>query len=851
MADLKETRIGLVLNGGVSLAVWMGGVTHELDLLRRASRCAAGVDDGDDVADHDRGVFDAWVDFCRTRDVGRVLVDVIAGTSAGGLNGALLATAVGRGVALDPARPGATGPRLREMWDRSARLEHGALLRSPDRPALPSVLDGEFFEQTVSAELGAIGAGATAVDDDPVTLFTTATALGTSSVRYTDAFDHPFDIADHRRLYRFVRTERGVCTYQPTAGSPDDDWFPAHDVNDFEWSGADHGPVDPLTRAARATASFPIAFAPVEETPELVAHRLIPPRQQRTRGATWLADGGILNNSPFEPVLDAITSRQVSGEVDRLLIYIVPSEGVRAVDWKQADDVEAADGPAVSSETWKSIAAKALGLPGESDLRNDIDLTHDLVSRAEGSSAGPEALFGAAIRRLVDADATDSAERRRLEDSAAGLCDQYRLARTVGGLREARAELGVAQHGPSRALRPTDVTDAVRLLDEHRPAWVPPADGELRPDAYDDRADGWCWGLDAAERVARLMLRDLRRTHRDDDGDVGAAMATISRAQAHISAVRRTVIDALRQVEDGARFARDAEGDAALVEEVGALFTELRVPVALLWCVNVAATAYASVVDGLDPDGAVRVGLAVEVVSQAFTAYRPAERTPPFKLLRLGPDVDTPVCDADGEAAEGGEDDDRAVVGDAKLYGARLGHFGAFGQAEWRSWDWMCGRLDAQTHLVRALAGGQPHAPEVEQPIIALQRAVLETEGDGMTPDAFAERRAELSTQTDAKLLEALGTTEQGRMLVEVFDAVMRAVPQPLALAARGQLINTLLARHPERRWRPWWAGLARFPVRWWWRGRVWMLTRGGRGRGGGASPDGDRPTAPERTARP
>lgn len=32
-----EIRIALVLNGGVSLAVWMGGVTHELDLIRRAS----------------------------------------------------------------------------------------------------------------------------------------------------------------------------------------------------------------------------------------------------------------------------------------------------------------------------------------------------------------------------------------------------------------------------------------------------------------------------------------------------------------------------------------------------------------------------------------------------------------------------------------------------------------------------------------------------------------------------------------------------------------------------------------------------------------------------------------------
>ena len=39
MSD-HEIRIALVLNGGVSLAVWMGGVTHELDLIRRASGAA-------------------------------------------------------------------------------------------------------------------------------------------------------------------------------------------------------------------------------------------------------------------------------------------------------------------------------------------------------------------------------------------------------------------------------------------------------------------------------------------------------------------------------------------------------------------------------------------------------------------------------------------------------------------------------------------------------------------------------------------------------------------------------------------------------------------------------------------
>ena len=35
-----EIRVALVMNGGVSLAVWMAGVTHELDLIRRGAHPA-------------------------------------------------------------------------------------------------------------------------------------------------------------------------------------------------------------------------------------------------------------------------------------------------------------------------------------------------------------------------------------------------------------------------------------------------------------------------------------------------------------------------------------------------------------------------------------------------------------------------------------------------------------------------------------------------------------------------------------------------------------------------------------------------------------------------------------------
>jgi predicted acylesterase/phospholipase RssA len=87
-------RLALVMNGGVSLAVWMGGVTHELTRL---------------LGRDPKGPSQAWERVLtvpedndgRPRPRRRVAVDYAAGTSAGGLNGCLLATSLARGGALE------------------------------------------------------------------------------------------------------------------------------------------------------------------------------------------------------------------------------------------------------------------------------------------------------------------------------------------------------------------------------------------------------------------------------------------------------------------------------------------------------------------------------------------------------------------------------------------------------------------------------------------------------------------------------------------------------------------------------------------------------------------------------
>ena len=43
---LQDIRFAVVLNGGVSLAVWMGGATHELNVLTWASEVPTTVRSG-------------------------------------------------------------------------------------------------------------------------------------------------------------------------------------------------------------------------------------------------------------------------------------------------------------------------------------------------------------------------------------------------------------------------------------------------------------------------------------------------------------------------------------------------------------------------------------------------------------------------------------------------------------------------------------------------------------------------------------------------------------------------------------------------------------------------------------
>jgi patatin-related protein len=117
----KELRLALVCFGGVSLAVYMHGASKEILKLVRASRALHGFTDraqraGAQPADcfplSDAEYDTEAVYFELLREIGRhvelrVVVDVIAGASAGGINGVMLARAIAHDLPV---------AHLRDMW---------------------------------------------------------------------------------------------------------------------------------------------------------------------------------------------------------------------------------------------------------------------------------------------------------------------------------------------------------------------------------------------------------------------------------------------------------------------------------------------------------------------------------------------------------------------------------------------------------------------------------------------------------------------------------------------------------------------------------------------------------------
>jgi patatin-related protein len=326
---VRELRLAVVLYGGVSLAIYMHGTTKEIHRLAKASALEDQGDGVDGETPSER-VYQRLIRSLQERDEDRVrtrvVVDIIAGTSAGGINGIYLAKA----LAHNRSQEG-----LRDVWFE--RGDIAQLLRGPQRipwrvrvaglllqARKTSPLNGDAMSRWLYEALEGMDAEAPRPSDlrslmpeaHELELFVTMTDF--------TGYDRELVINDPPVVHD--RAHRHVLRFRHGDGADD------FQREDNGW----------LAFAARVTSSFPGAFPPVSlsefEATVRPAGGLKEPRRffrlyelsDAPADERFFVDGGVLDNRPFDHVIRAIRQRPAGVQVDRRLLYLEPDPAERS-----------------------------------------------------------------------------------------------------------------------------------------------------------------------------------------------------------------------------------------------------------------------------------------------------------------------------------------------------------------------------------------------------------------------------------------------------------------------------------------------------------------------------------------
>ncbi|SFF94105.1 patatin-related protein [Novosphingobium sp. CF614] len=351
----KELRIALVCYGGVSLAVYMHGVTKELWKAMQASR-AFWSDDQQPA-----GSAAVYLRLLRRLEHGsnlrlRLLTDIVAGASAGGINSLFLAQAIHSGQSLEP---------LTELWLECADVD---VLLDPE--ARPWSRMAKFWASPIVSYLLHRPGNAVSASVAPETRAEVREKL--SRLIRSRWFEPPFSgIGFSRLLCRALTAMAAAPAEKPLlpARHPLDLFVTATDfkghletlhlhsprlVLESEHrltigfraatraeGGHPLAPIPELVLAARSTASFPGAFPPLQigeidrlvremavDWPERDAFlRRVMPEHSRSGDidGVSLIDGSVLVNAPFADAMSVLRDRPATREVDRRFVYIDPS----------------------------------------------------------------------------------------------------------------------------------------------------------------------------------------------------------------------------------------------------------------------------------------------------------------------------------------------------------------------------------------------------------------------------------------------------------------------------------------------------------------------------------------------
>ncbi|MEZ5708673.1 MAG: patatin-like protein [Blastomonas sp.] len=401
----KELRLALVCYGGISLAVYMHGITKEIWRLARASR---NFHAGDPAPGGSQAVYRQILQDMAAREevMLRVLPDIIAGASAGGINGIFLAQALATGQSLDP---------LTDLWLECADID---VLLDPD--ARPVHWFSKFWAQPLVWLVLSRPGGAV----ERTVAKEARSEVRTKLSRFIRArwFAPPFSGSGFSRLLYDAHQAMADGPAGPRLiprGQPLDLFVTVTDFHGhleklrlnspaevvesehrltigFSFmSGKDDSLADPaeLTFAARATASFPGAFPPfnVGEIDRMLDQRKIAwpgraaflgrifPRQAQSGKAedAVLIDGSVLANAPFSQAIDALKNRPAHREVDRRFVYIDPKPDFTRIEDRENEAQSRKKLPGFFSTIFGAIS----DIPREQPIRDNLESIETRTNR--------------------------------------------------------------------------------------------------------------------------------------------------------------------------------------------------------------------------------------------------------------------------------------------------------------------------------------------------------------------------------------------------------------------------------------------------------------------------------------
>jgi len=367
-----ETRFAVVMYGGISLAIYINGVAQE---LYRMVRATARKDDGsylesdENKLDESERVYRALGRELRTKFV----VDILSGTSAGGLNAIFFAKALANNQKFS---------KLAEVWknvadvntliyDRESVKDLPVRLDVPDLP--PYLMNSQRMAYLLYKAYEDMDKDSPAKSPsdfvNELDLYVTATDLSGRDIKLHTTNPHSFPKEKRFRKVFHLRYAKG--------GDAQNDF--TQEDNPF------------LAFISRCTAAIPPAFESMTLNDMLNLPGVNVTAKKRNDWKRYFedtkkdehldrpyADGGYLDNKPFSYATESLLNRTADHPVDRKLIYIEPSP----------QKLPTEDKPGPKPNVIENVTKATVTLPMYEPIRDDLETVHRrnrMIERAQES----------------------------------------------------------------------------------------------------------------------------------------------------------------------------------------------------------------------------------------------------------------------------------------------------------------------------------------------------------------------------------------------------------------------------------------------------------------------------------